>query len=530
MTNDDEQQPDELEQQQQRSTLPMVYLPIELAEEISLFFEGEDAAKLLRVNRSFYNLFFPRVWFYLDAFIVFKDDEERQHMLEKHGHHVRLIDLTYNKMSETKFDRLSSVKHATHLKAGIRYDTTVEKAEMLMKLIRQNKMLQKLEFRFSKYDTPVKLDELVAAINGLEYLESITCDFWFHYYAEDIGEEWKQAAWFVDLLHPSKRSKLRLKMAINKVFNVMDVQALAPYIVRLETYGDAFCTKYLADMFFNIRDNNGQPLVFPQLEELSMTSCCFNSEGYGVKSVSVSQFPQLKEIYFKIDACELLGRVDPNRDKHETYNWKPEYSGYAHIIIPSHHWQCLTDLTIGIVSSSILTNIIDLNPQLQKLKVGSDYIYVPKENDASKYNHDVFQLNAILDRLPRLFEFEIGQLNSRIIVDPDAIPLKRRYEMKITIGYQMSIAPSAVVYILQMPRLQGLTLKECVFADVDETIQLLQSSAATCGVKGFHWNPIVWNQDLALAITEKMPRLDWFIAQKCPEEHRAVFEAKCRFY
>ncbi|KAI8871802.1 hypothetical protein GQ42DRAFT_161788 [Ramicandelaber brevisporus] len=531
MTSDGKQQPDELEQQQQqRSTLPLVYLPIELAEEISSYFDEWSAVNVLRVNSSFYNLFLPRMWLYLGAFTVFKDDETKQHMIEKYGHLVRIIDLIDDVVKRFKINWLPFVKRATHLRADIRYDTTDEKAQMLMKLIRQNKMLQKLEFRFSKYDTPVKLDELAAAINGLEYLEGITCDFWFYFYAEDIGEEWKQAARFIDFLHPSKRSKLKLNMWINTVFNVMDVQALAPYIVKLETYGNRTCRAYLADKFFGIRGNDGQPLVFPQLKELSMTSCCFNIEGYGVKSVSASQFPRLKEIDLNTDSCSLLGHMDPKWNIHETCNWKPEYSGYAHVIMPSKKWQCLTDLTIGIVSSSILMNIIDLNPQLQRLKVGSDYLYVPKENDASKYNHDEFQLDAILDRLPHLVGFLIGRLNSRVAADPAAIPLKRRHSIDIIIGCQMSISPSAAAYILQMPWLINLSFIECVFTDVDETIQLLQSSAATCGVKWFRWNPIEWDQELALTVTEKMPRLKQFIARKCPEEHRAVFEAKYRLY
>ncbi|KAI8871804.1 hypothetical protein GQ42DRAFT_161789 [Ramicandelaber brevisporus] len=434
-------------------------------------------------------------------------------------------------MRRTEFEWLPFVKRATYLKACIEINTTDEKAEMLMKLIRQNKMLKVLSFIYVRYDTPVKLDELVAAINELEYLEGITCDFGFQYNAEDIGEEWKQAARFVDLLHPSKRSKLKLNMYINKVFNMMDVQILAPYIVELETYGKRICVAHLVDKFFGIRGNDGQPLVFPQLKKFTAMSCCFNIEGYGVKSVSASQFPQLKKIDFKNDSCGLLGHIDPNRNVHETYNWKPEYSGYAHVIMPSHRWQYLTELHIsGTVSSSILMNIIDLNPQLQQLFVGTIWAKVPKVSDASKYSHDVFQLDAILDRLPHLVCFWIKWLNSRVVADPAAIPTKRRHNISITIGSQMSIAPSAVAYILQIPQLTSLTLEECVFVDVDETIQLLRGSDSTCGVKSFSWSPIVWNQDLALAVTEKMPLLKWFASRMCPKEHYAVFEAKYDFH
>ncbi|KAI8868518.1 hypothetical protein GQ42DRAFT_40162 [Ramicandelaber brevisporus] len=65
--------------------------------------------------------------------------------------------------------------------------------------------------------------------------------------------------------------------------------------------------------------------------------------------------------------------------------------------------------------------------------------------------------------------------------------------------------------------------------DIDETIQLLQNSAATCGVKRFQWYPVEWNQDLALAIANKMTQLKWFTGSGCPKEHRAIFEAKCVF-
>ncbi|KAI8865868.1 hypothetical protein GQ42DRAFT_85711 [Ramicandelaber brevisporus] len=524
----DDEQPDELEQQQQQPTLPLLYLPIELAEEISSYFESWTAAKLLRVNRSFHSLFLPRVWVRLNGLTVLKGDEARRSMLEKYGHFIRSISLSSYTMSELKFNWQPFVKRATHLNATIDNRFTANGVEMLMKLIKQSKMLRTLSLHFDKYDTPVMFSELAAAINELEYLERITCEFGKIFDTNEDGSDWKRAVSFVDLLHPTKRSKLRLKMKFSRVPNETGVRALAPYIVKLKAYGRRVCTVQLADVFFDVMDDNGQQLVFPHLKELSMKSCCFSREYSGLKSITASRFPQLQFLYFYADPCAVLGRVDPNRNVHETYNWKPEYSGYPHISIPSHRWQYLTNLIIGIVSSSILMDIIGFNPRLQQLRVGSIYSNVPKENDASKYNHDEFHLDTILYRLPRLVDFWIELLNSRIIVDPVAIPVPRRYEMKITIGCQMSVAPSAAVYILQMPQLQILTFYECVFVDIDKIIRLLQSSSTASGVKWFTWNPIVWHQELALTMTNKMPQLVRFMAQKCPEEHRAIFEAKCQ--
>ncbi|KAI8869609.1 hypothetical protein GQ42DRAFT_26812 [Ramicandelaber brevisporus] len=360
MTNDYGEQPDELEQQQ--PTLPLLYLPIELAEEISMYFERRDAAKLLRVSRSFHSLFLPRVWVDLRTFTAIEDDEVKQHLLEKYGRFVRIIDLTYYVTSLFEFDRLSSVKRATCLKDSIHEDTTAGEAEMLIKLIKQSKMLQKLEFRFSKYDTPVKLDELASAINGLEYLKRIKIEFTTVYGAKNTENEWRHAAGFVDLLHPSKRSKLRLEMVFSTALNEAIVRTVSPYIVKLDAYGKGFCTTYLADAFFDIRDNDGQPLMFPQLKELEMTSCCFNRENYGIESIKASRFPQLQRLYFRTYSCDFERFGRPNEIEHEKRNWKPEYSSYAHIVVSSQRWQCLTFLHICIVSSSILMDIIDLNP------------------------------------------------------------------------------------------------------------------------------------------------------------------------
>ncbi|KAI8870808.1 hypothetical protein GQ42DRAFT_162439 [Ramicandelaber brevisporus] len=529
MTNDGKQQPDEPEQQQQQPTLPLLYLPVELAEEISLFFEGRDAAKLLGVSRSFHSLFLPRVWVELSTFINIRGSKARRHMLEKYGHFVRSINFVDDIVSEFKFDWLPFVKHATHLKVSIDYETTTDMAEMLMKLIKQSKMLQKLNLQFCKYNTPVKFDKLAAAINRLECLERTNCYFGHDSGADVIGGEWRRAAGFVDLLYPSKRSKLRLKINLNTTSNEVIVRELAPYIVKLRANGHYVCTAQLAHELFGIRGNDGQHLVFPQLKVLEMTSCCFNREDYSVESIAASRIPQLKQIDFGTGSCALPDRNDRRINLHETYNWKPEYSGYAHIIVPSQRWHCLTVLTIGTVSSSILMDIIDLNPQLQRLTIGLEHSDVPNKNDASRYNHDVFQLDTIMNRLPQLVYFWIGRLNSRVVVNPAAIPLKRRYYIEINIGCQMSIAPSAAAYILQMPQLTELNFNECIFVDIDETIQLLQSSAAMCGITWFDWKQIVWNQDLALAVTEKMPHLERFIARKCPKKHRSAFEAKYQF-
>ncbi|KAI8874399.1 hypothetical protein GQ42DRAFT_159861, partial [Ramicandelaber brevisporus] len=525
MRNDYEEQPDELEQQQQQQqqpTLPLLYLPVELAEEISMYFERRDAAKLLRVSRSFYSLFLPRVWARLRTFTNIRDDEARRHMLEKYGHFVRIMDFTTTTMGLLAFNWLSFVKNAMYLHDIINFEITVELAEVLIKLIKQSKMLQTLCLSFGNCDTPVKFDELAAAINELKYLKCIKCEFATDYGTMSRGGEWKHAASFIDLLHPTKRSKLQLdmKMKFDTAVNEVDVQTLAPYIVEFNVYGDIFCTADLAGKFFGFTDNGGQPLVFPQLKELKMTSCCFNSQYPDVKRITASRLPQLQRLYFDTGSCNLLEVVDVK------CNWQPEYSGYAHIIIPSQRWHCLVDLTIDIVSSSILMDIVGCNPQLKQLFVGSKYTHALVENDASKYNHDEFQLDTILDCLPHLKEFSIGRLNSRLVADPAAIPVTRRYNIEIFIGCQMSIAPSAAAYILQMPQLTNLSFIDCVFVSVDKTIQLLQSSTATCGVKRFQWYPIVWHQELALAVTEKMPRLERITLGNCPEEHFAVFEAK----
>ncbi|KAI8871228.1 hypothetical protein GQ42DRAFT_5888 [Ramicandelaber brevisporus] len=534
MRNNDNKQPDELERQQQlqqqQPTLPLMYLPIELVEEISLYFDEWTAFDPLTVSRFFYSLFLPRIWADLHTFNDIEDDEMRLHMLEKYGHFVRRISFISYIKNWFNFDWLPFVKHATSLRADIRYEDTAEEVGMLMKSVKQLKMLQTLDLHFMAYGAGVKLDELAAGINGLGHLKCITCEFENEYGARKEGGEWKRAIGFVDLLCPLKRSKLRLKMKIKTGFNGVDVRALAPYIVKLESYENHLCTAYLIHEFFGIRDKDGQPLVFPQLKELSMTACCFNSEDYTVESITASRFSQLQHLHFYSGSCDLLARGRPNIDEYERYNWKPEYSGYSHIIVPSQRWNCLTRLCIGIVSSSILVDIIGFNTQLQQLDVGTIWSKVPKENDPSKYNHDQFQLDVILDRLPHLVEFSIGRLNSRIVVSPAALPVTRRYAINITIGCQMSIAPSATAYILQMPQLTNITLNECVLVDVDETIQLLQGNAATCGVKRFDWTPIEWHQDLALAVTEKMPQLEWFTGRKCPKEHRAVFEAKYEFY
>ncbi|KAI8869280.1 hypothetical protein GQ42DRAFT_170011 [Ramicandelaber brevisporus] len=525
------EQPDELEQQQQQQqqpTLPLLYLPVELAEEVSLYFQGWSAANLLRVSRSFHNLFLPRVWVVLDTFSVIEDEQARQRMLEKYGHCVRIINHVMYVKQWLNFDWLPFVKRAVHIKTRLYRGFTVEDADMLTKLIKQSNELQKLDLLFDGYDIPVKFDELTAAINGLKYLERIKCQFGNGYVTWDVGSEWKRTAGIVALFHHPSKSKLRLKMEFNTGFNEADVQELAPYVLKLEAYYGHICTADLADALFGIKDEDGQPLVFPQLKELRMKSCCLKNEYYGLKSITASRFPQLQCLYTSDNPCNNENIGIQNWNEHETYNWKPEYSGYPHVIVPYQRWECLTELETGIISSSILMDIIGLNPLLQKLTVGSKHSRGPKVNDPSKHNHDQFHIDTILNHLPHLLELEIGRLNSRIIVDSAAIPMKRRHEMLIEIGCQMSITPVAVAYILQIPQLYSLTLSECVFVDVDQTIQLLQSSTATYGVWWFNLSPLEWNHDLALAITDKMPILETFTSNTCPREDLAIFTAKCR--
>ncbi|KAI8870963.1 hypothetical protein GQ42DRAFT_162342 [Ramicandelaber brevisporus] len=473
---DDEEQLNELKQQQ--PTLPLLYLPVELAEEISLYFEGRDAAKLLRVSRSFHSLFLPRVWVDLNTFIVIKDDEMKRHMIERYGHFVRRAEINSYNTTWFKLDWLPFVKRITYLKVGISFEGDDEEAEMLMESIKQSKMLRTLDLHVDSYHTALEFDKLAAAINELEYLERITCEFRTECTGVR-GSGWRRAANFVDLLRPSMRSKLKLKMKIETTYNEMDVRTLAPYFIKLEIYQRMLCNTYLAHEFFGIKDNDGQPLVFPQLKQFRMTSCCFKSEGYTVESIKPSRFPQLQHLHFNSGSCDFERFNRPNENEYEKYNWKPEYSGYSHIIVPSQRWQHLICLQIGIVSSSILMDIIDIHPRLQRLRIESEYFgsffsNAPIENDASKYNHDEFQLDDIIDCLPHLVEFSIEQLNSRIVVSPAAVPATRRNSIDIFIGCHMSITPSAAVYIMQIPRLKNASFIYCTFVDMDETINLLQ--------------------------------------------------------
>ncbi|KAI8869279.1 hypothetical protein GQ42DRAFT_30417 [Ramicandelaber brevisporus] len=344
MSNNDEDQPDELEQQQQQQqpTLPLLYLPIELAEEVSSYFEGWSAAKLLRVSCSFHNLFLPRVWIYLDTFTIIEDEQARQRMLEKYGHFVRSINFVDDIVSELNFDWLPFVKRAVHIKTKIYNTFSAEEAEMLVKLIKQSKELRVLDLHFATYGARINFDELAAAINELKYLERIKCQFGNDSGVWDRGNEWKRAIDLVELLHPSARSKLRMRMNFDKFSDDVDVQALAPYIVKLVGFVNVACTKPFVHEFFGVCDNDGQLLAFPQLKELSMTSCCFDIEEYDVNSIKASRFPQLQSLYFRSKPCnsENLGRQSEN--EHETYNWKPEYSGYPHVIVSSQRWECLT--------------------------------------------------------------------------------------------------------------------------------------------------------------------------------------------
>ncbi|KAI8866162.1 hypothetical protein GQ42DRAFT_181487 [Ramicandelaber brevisporus] len=227
-------------------------------------------------------------------------------------------------------------------------------------------------------------------------------------------------------------------MNLNTALNEAAVQALAPYIVELRTFGDGACIANLAHRFFGVRNNDGQLLVFPQLKELTTISCCFkNTYYYGVKNITVSRLPQLQILYFDDTPCGLLDRGEPSENDDVRHNWKPKYSGYPHIIVPPQRWQYLTELTIAIISSSILMDIVNFNPQLQRLAIRTEYSDIPIRSITSVYNHDQFQIDTILDRLPHLVEFTIGRLNSRLVADSATIPPKRRRDISITIERQI---------------------------------------------------------------------------------------------
>ncbi|KAI8869304.1 hypothetical protein GQ42DRAFT_30406 [Ramicandelaber brevisporus] len=534
-SNDGQQVSQQL--QHEWSTLPLVHLPYELAEETSLYFEPMEAARVLSVNRAFYSLFIPRVWYDLESCYQYGDKSNFEKWFKKYGQYVRLVDPLLSDViyMEPAIDWIPFVNKATRLSASLYTDSPLNEVSMVLQCLREIKSLRIVYLRVDGIPTTgMEVVELARAFNELEVIYCIDILFQDDT-VSNSREYWVKIIEFVEALHPSKRAKLKLTMNFDNSVTTQHVRALAPYLVELNVVANRFQPSTINETR-NILGGNSVSAVgvdtgygFPRLEKLVMEFCRLHQRFYDFKDVTPARIPRLRQLSFVPRPC------NPDDYEQESASdvgqiWKPKFSNYAHVVVPSHHWPNLVHLHIGVISSERLMNIINLNPQLQDLTINPGMLLGEKSTQNSamfsveNFSHDVFKIDEILDQLPRLRIFTIAKLHAVVDAGLGSTPLERHRGITVEIGSQMAVTPVAIKHVLQMQQLTGLTFHQFVFTDVDKTINILRDCDGSCGVRWFSWHPIDWNQELALAMTAKMPKLDFVSVQSIPKMYRAYFK------
>ncbi|KAI8868203.1 hypothetical protein GQ42DRAFT_46075 [Ramicandelaber brevisporus] len=528
-SNDSQQVLQQLQSEQ--STLPLLYLPHELAEETSLYFQPKEAARILSVSRSFYNLFIHRVWYDLESCYRYGDRDNFEQWFKKYGQYVRLIDplLPDIRLLEPAVDWLKYVSRATKLAAIIRPYTRPDSINKLIKCLQQIKTLRIVSLRLSDNTKAlVEMVEIAKAINELVFISCINIRCLDYKTMPNHGQ-WMRIIEFVEALFPSKRSKLELQLNIDSSITAQQVKALAPYLTNIYAINRReIC---MTKVFQGIFGSDDAALTFPRLGSIRVISCCLQPQVYVFNDVAPVRFPRLHTLHLIQEPCVS------SKNNHEQigasidgFIWKPEFSNYAHVAIPSYHWPNLVYLNIGVISSERLMNIIRLHPQLQCLTISPSLEPAEQGTQNStvfyvdNFSYDVFKIDEILEQLPRLRIFRIDKLHAVVDADFGSIPLERRHKIEIHIRDRMAVTPAAIKYLLQMQQLNTLWIYKSIFVDIDATIECLRASKAISGVRSFDWQPIDWNQELLLAMTAKMPNLARLSTRECPDEYRAIFE------
>ncbi|KAI8868496.1 hypothetical protein GQ42DRAFT_170801 [Ramicandelaber brevisporus] len=459
--------------------------------------------------------------------------------LQKYGHYVRLVKplLSVIRHLEAEVDWLKYVNRATRLTAFL-YSNSPDNVGRLTKYLQQIKTLRIIDLVFdSCHESLPGMVEIAKAINELELISHIRVQLPDNI-KMTILAQWTNVIEFVETLHSSKQSKLVLEINFDDSVTAQQVRTLAPYLAKLY----AVDNRFTSDTTYRNRDiisddfasaaGTGTEYALPRLEYIMMEICCLHPQFYDFKDVTPTCAPRLCCVSYSARRCTSC-RLEQINIYDNGLIWKSEFNSFAHVVVPSHHWPNLVHLRIGTISSERLMNIIGLNPQLQYLTInpGMDpdkYTIWDREIfTTDNFNHDVFKIDKILEKLPHLRTLTIAKLYAAIDAELGSIPPKRHRDITVEIGSQMAATPAAINYLLQMQQLTELQFHQFAFTDVDETIKLLRDSAGSCGARSFTWHPIEWNQELALAMTAKMPKLAKFSTKQCPENYRAVFKEKC---
>ncbi|KAI8867091.1 hypothetical protein GQ42DRAFT_165037 [Ramicandelaber brevisporus] len=507
-------------------------LPYDLIEYVSLFFDTDEARKLLTVSGAFHDLFARRVWWKLDSRVFTLSEPARSAAIARYGRLVRDIDLDYGICSaiESELDKgvsvcdtLSVFSGVTTLKVNLGHSLHVSDRIQFVDMMMCFPSLYKLFVVIEEYNEPYDLVALAHAI-GLRRIEYLC----LRYSVRCTDNPWTRLSHFVQLVLSNCAMKIEIiPMSGTPILpSQSDLQILSKYIVeRLDLVAQLdvrYCYATINRSWFWKPLDQSNSCIYPQLRQLSIRTCCASSDTYDYCDFVPSNFPRLQSM-------DIIG----HECSHMVSNSYSSSPAWQKVLLQS--WPHLKWLKLSIdMTCEQLVTILEYNCRLTYLRI---WLQPKMLDDNNKFN-----MAIILPLLPQLQQLSLsGSRATKLDYSPgynDSDVLARSH-IRSTSFFNIRLSTSIFKLQYSLPRLNMVSIQWCKFysigtVDVDageddavnndnffkdlavmiNVLSEMYSSTNPCAIKEFNLRFMRgdpdWPLDIILGIIELMPKLQRF--------------------
>ncbi|KAI8868791.1 hypothetical protein GQ42DRAFT_36001 [Ramicandelaber brevisporus] len=491
-------------------------LPLDLLEFLTLYFEGNEAVKVLTVSSNFHEIFARSVWHTITRATIDVAEPTRSGAFARYGHLVRSIYLSGKLHSEFGSHSWAQLFPNTTLMV---FDISSEMKDVdkqtFMDAVAGFHGLRLLKINMRTNVPPYDLKTLATVLvarhgdPSKRILQVLTIYFGIGYEEEDKQtKSWADLSAVVQTISPLRPS-ISLQIDMSGYYSTIfptpaQMKILGPHLTNvpiideLETeYG---CRAIRNRQIFSPIGSCDDPLVFGQLRELRLRVCCLSPHLYDYSDFTPAKFPVMESMMAADDVC--------------SHRSGGASSAINNVLL--QQWSKLKDLILGggcWLTPSTMDKLVELNPQLKHLNTGLSRNTVGTD--------DVFMLERVAGRLPHLTSF-ILQVSRSTLVDSDWLQATSLVDIRSSKLTHVQMAGFKLGHrlfevLLALPNLQMMVFSRCTLAEPELVMNVFKKHRhtakedATAGIGYLTIStPLIdsnWSAELVLEMVAALPHL-----------------------
>ncbi|KAI8866614.1 hypothetical protein GQ42DRAFT_165378 [Ramicandelaber brevisporus] len=496
-------------------------LPLDLLELLTLYFNDNQAVKLLTVSSNFHEIFARSVWHTITRETVGVAEPIRSSAFARYGHLVRSIQVYNNFDIELGLYNWAQLfPNTTSMTFDIIYDMEEDAMQTFLDSIANLHGLRSLEIDMDSNIPPFDLDTLARVLvarhcdPNKRSLQELTMAFHTgeeddeDYEEDDEVKLWNDLSSFVQALSPLRPS-INLKINMSEYSCMVtptptQVDILRPHFADMPSFDNVEnedgCVALRNRQVFSpsgIRDN---PLVFSRLDRLNISLCCASQRLFDYSDFTPAKFPAVEWLDITEIGC----------------GYQAAGSATSAIqVLLLQQWPKLKDLQVNGdgLTLNALDILIELNPQLTGLEVG-----VHRSTNGTE---SVFKLERATGRLPHLTSFNLhvgfsNVVDSNWLQTASLVDIQSSKLTLVSIRWT-KVTPRLFEVLLALPSLRDMSLWSCVLVEPEMVMDIFKKhrqtvkegaevgiNKLTISTRGDNSN---WSTELVLELIACLPHL-----------------------